>query len=411
MKRLLWVGDAGCPSGFAKATHGILETLRHHFEVFVLGINYFGDDPEAYPYKMHAAMPGGDPFGIGRLIWMCDRYTPDVIVIQQDGWYIPHYINRLRAKKPNGAEYLWPEHAAIPVIGAIAVDGRNFQSQWLSGLSMAVFWTQFALDEARVGGYNGLAEVIPLGVDLDIYHPMDPHEARMRRGLPKELDESFIVGSVNRNQPRKRWDLTLQYFAKWVHNYDPSNAMLFLHTAPTGDVGCDVRQLAKYYEIFPRLILAEPPVNQGVSEQTMCETYNCFDVAVSMTQGEGFGLTTLEAMACGKPCIVPDWSGLGDWAKDGATLIPCTSTALQYGTPPTNVLGGIPDERVFVEALQQHYELKLRRRQGQVALALAQEPRFRWGNIGQEWLKVVNRVVEGEVYTPKRQRRVEEATV
>lgn len=390
-KTLLWVGDAACPSGFAKATHWILDTLREHYEIVVLGINYMGD-PHSYPYPIYAAAPGGDGFGVQRIVWMCDRVKPDLIVIQQDGWNIPLYMRMLRAKGANG-EYLWPEHAAIPVVGAIAVDGRNFQGAWLDGLSLAIFWTQFALDEARVGGYRGPAVVIPLGVDLETYYPMDPLEARLRRGLPRELDETFIVGCVNRNQPRKRWDLLIKYFSNWVTSYELKNVMLFLHTAPTGDLGCDINQLAAYYGVADRLILAEPPTMYGASEKRMAETYNCFDIAITTTQGEGFGLTTLEAMACGKPCIVPDWSGLGDWAKRGAWLIPCSTNAIQYGMPPTNVIGGVPDERDFVLALNRLYcDIRARKNNAQAALECAQLPRYRWENIGEAWVNALTQV-------------------
>src|SRR5258708_32091701 len=93
-KRLLWVGDAGCPSGFALATHKILDELDYRlngdFDVTVLGINYNGD-PHQYPYPMYAAFVGGDAFGVGRLISMCDTVKPDVTVVQPDRSDSPLY--------------------------------------------------------------------------------------------------------------------------------------------------------------------------------------------------------------------------------------------------------------------------------------------------------------------------------
>jgi len=64
-KKLLWVGDAGCPSGFGLATHKILDVVRHKYDVTVLGLNYRGD-PHGYPYEIWAASAEGDTFGIGR---------------------------------------------------------------------------------------------------------------------------------------------------------------------------------------------------------------------------------------------------------------------------------------------------------------------------------------------------------
>lgn len=381
-KRLLWVGDSPeCPSGFGRASREILDVLRDDYDVTVLGVNYRGD-PHSLPYPIYAAAVGGDSFGVGRLPWMCNLIHPDIIVIQSDGWNIPSYIQRL-------ARY--PEYSGIPVVAVVAVDGKNFTGPWLTGVSMAVFWTQFALDEARAGGYAGPATVIPLGVDRSIFKPIDKRDARLRQ-MQGYLSDNFIVGNVNRNQPRKRWDLMVKYFAEWVHSKNIDNATLYMHAAPTGDPdGIDMQQLARYYGLFNkpgRLVLMEPPTWVGLEESAMCDTYNCFDVYASTTQGEGFGLTTLEAMACGVPCIVPDWSALGDWAKRGAWLVPCKTTAI--GKPYVNVIGGIPDEGQFVTALHALYSnAEARRRNAQAALECASQEQFSWPNIGQRWLEVL----------------------
>jgi len=385
MKKLLWVGDSPeCVSGFGRASREILDVARDHFEVTVLGINYRGD-PHGLPYPIYAAAVGGDSHGVGRLPWMCNRDKPDVIVIQNDPWNIPFYIQKLMR---------FPEFSNIPVVTSVAVDGKNFLGPWLTGVAMSVFWTQFALDEARAGGYMGPATVIPLGVDLGTYRPDDKRAARLRQ-MSGYLSESFIVGSVNRNQPRKRWDLMIKYFAEWVNSKNLDDVCLYMHTAPTGDKDIDVQQLAKYYGLFNkpgRLVLMEPPTWVGLDEQQMRDTYNCFDVYATTTQGEGFGLTTLEAMACGVPCVVPEWSALGDWAKRGAWMVPCKTTAI--GPPYVNVIGGVPDEGAFITALHALYtNREARERNAQAAFECAQQPQFRWENIGRRWVETLETVL------------------
>jgi D-inositol-3-phosphate glycosyltransferase len=376
--KLLWVGDAGCPSGFARATHEVLDVMRHEFDVTVLGMNYRGD-PHSYPYPIYAAAPGGDAFGIGRLIWMCDVVKPDAIVIQQDGWNLPFYTDQLARFK---------EYATIPVIAFVAVDGKNFRKEWLRGVSLAIFWTEFALNEARESGYEGSGMVIPLGVDTDVFYPEDRKEARQRLRLPPEVYNAFIVGNVNRNQPRKRWDLTVKYFAEWIKSKEIRDAYLFLHTAPTGDTGVDVKQLTVYYGIADRIMLVQPPTWYGAPDEHMRNTYNAFDVQVTTTQGEGFGLTTFEGMACGVPQIVPDWSALGDLCKDAAWMVPCTSTAI--GPPYVNVIGGVPDQAKFTQALDSLYRnAHYRERNSKAAIERANEHRFRWAHIGQAFTDAV----------------------
>lgn len=385
--RLLWVGDAGVPSGFAKATHKILETLHRAFDVTVLGMNYRGD-PHEYPYPIYAAAVEGDAMGVLRVAWMCHKTNPDVIILQNDGWNIPFYVSRIRKQE---------KYANVPIVAAVAVDGKNFQGEWLDGVSLAIFWTHFALTEARAGGYRGPAAVIPLGVDLEVYKPGNQKAARQRRGLchSPSLEHSFIVGNVNRNQPRKRWDLTIKYFAEWVHSYDVKDAALYLHTAPTGDDSMKVEQLAKYYDILDQVALFEPPMWYGISEQEMCDTYNVFDVQVSTTQGEGFGLTPFEGMACGIPQIMPSWSALGELLPGAGMLVECTSTAI--GAPYVNVIGGVADELQFIRSLQLVYsDLELRKSLKIAALLRVHEPRFRWEVIGQEWLNVLNWLISSK---------------
>lgn len=396
MKKLLFVGDAGVPSGFARATHNILDTICKHYDVTVLGLNYRGDPDvrRLYPYDIWSAAAGGDVFGVQRLIWMCDTVKPDVIVLQNDGWNLPPYLQRLRTRLPNG-EYAFPEYAGIPVVAIVAVDGKNFQSHWLDGVQEAVFWTQFALDEARDAGYRGPARVIPLGVDIDIYHPVDKRSARLRREFPEPLHDAFVVGNVNRNQPRKRWDLTIRYFAEWIQRRNIRDAYLYLHVAPTGDTGCNVKQLTQYYGVHDRVALYEPATFYGPSEEDLAEVYNCLDVVMSTSQGEGFGLTAIEAMACGVPCIVPDWAALGDWAKGAVELVPCPTT--HSGPPYVNVIGGVPDQEVFVSALDRMYlDRAFREEMGQKALNRAYETRFSWRDIGERYLELLSSLVAAE---------------
>jgi glycosyltransferase involved in cell wall biosynthesis len=390
-KRVLFVGDAVVSTGFAKATHAYCAgLLAAGCDVHVLGMHHTGD-PNEYDklYPIYTCWPGGDPFGIGRVANIVKQVQPDLIVIQQDPWNFPQYLERL-------ADY--PD---IPVVGVVAVDGKNCQGDKLGpsdvhpGLSHAIFWTQFGAEEARVGGWKGSSSVVPLGVDLDVYHPMDRVAVRSNAIGPVLRaygfdDDAFIVGCIGRNQPRKRLDLTIQYFAEWVQYKNVKNAVLWMQCAPTGDQAFDIKMLAKYFGVQGRVLLPDVNPRYGVDEGTMAKVYNFIDVYLSTTVGEGWGLPAMEAMACGTPCVVPKWSAYAEWAVDAAWLAECISIAV---APQINTVGGVVGPEVK-EALNRLYlEKHSWKALSDAGVKLASKPEHRWEHVGTEFAKIVAAVL------------------
>lgn len=378
-RRLLWIGDAGVNTGFSRCTHEILKEIAPKFDVHVLALGFDGDDHEL-PLRLYRASAGGDALGVGRVADLVNKLGPAVVVVQNDPWNFPLYLQRA---------------GNSVVVGIVAVDGKNCRGTDMNGLSSAIFWTKFGEEQARLGGYSGQSTVVPLGVDMNIYHQQQNVRERMNlpailtsRGLP--LD-TFIVGVVGRNHQRKRLDLTLEYFAEWVHAYEVRDAALWIQQAPTGERAYDLKQLGRYYKISERLLTPEPLRDQqGAPESVMARVYNVFDAMMTTTQGEGWGLPQMEGMACGVPQIVPDWSGLGEWAT-AALRVPCTSTA---ATPQVNVIGGIADKRLFCAALDSLYRNKeLRAQKSDEGLHLIQQPQFRWPSIGQATLAAIEQTI------------------
>ena len=380
--RVLLIGDAVVSSGFARLNHAYVDGLvAAGWDVHVLALNYLGDPHKlkvpVYPCYGYA---GGDAFGLKRTKELVERLRPDVVCVTNDPWNIPEYVKRI---------------GNTPAVASVAVDGLNCRGAGLNGLANAVFWTDFGLFQARQGGFTGEANVIPLGVDLDVYKPYRRSEVRDRLRLGA-LRDAFIVGVVGRNQPRKRLDLALVYFAEWVRTHDVRDAYLFLHVGPTGDAGYDLEQLGRYLKISNRLIISSPEMGLGVEERALAEMYSAFDVMLSTTQGEGWGLTHMEGMACGVPQIVPDWSALGEWAATAAWLVECSSVSC---TPnDINVIGGVPDRGMTVAALNHLYSDKAEReRLAGAGLELVLQERYRWKNIGERFADVVKSVL-----TPKK---------
>lgn len=371
--RLLWIGDACVPTGFATVTHAVLDHLRHDWDVIVSGVNYDGS-PHDLPYTIIPAWQGGDMWGMNRFAHLCAEFDPAVVVINSDPW--------------NVSQFARVAPAGTPVIGYMPVDGGNqdpADMQDINRLHAAVWYTAFGHREAVVAGFQGARHIVPHGIDTDVFQPMGRPQARRALGL-KVTAGAFIVGNLNRNQPRKRLDLTLQIFADWVKQHQVEDAYLLLHCAQK-DTGWDLRRVAAFYGVADRVLFTGVDgLRDMKGPENLRLVYNCLDVQMTTTLGEGWGLTTMEGMACGIPQVVPDSSALAEWAE-AALKIPCSRILMH---PEINTTGSLVDEAPFVAALQSLYEDKaLRARLSTQGLKLVRRTRFRWSSVARQMHEVL----------------------
>jgi len=253
----------------------------------------------------------------------------------------------------------------------------------LNTLVRAITYTQFGRKQLMLGGYQGRCDVIPHGVDGRMYHPVPKATARKSVGL---AEDAFIVGNVNRNQPRKRLDLTIQAWTQWwVSAGQPRKALLYLH-ASNNDIGINILQLCRYYGIEQQLVLTNPKMTTThcLEEKNMKLVYNCFDVQINTGVGEGWGLTNHEGMACGVPQIAVDTAGLAEWAAGAAMFVPVVSH--QATMNGINTIAGVPSVDDLAKAIGVMYERPdIRASYARKAYERAMEPRFSWEVIAKQF--------------------------
>jgi len=149
---------------------------------------------------------------------------------------------------------------------------------------------------------------IPHGVDTGLFKPiLNPRYGK------DPCPEAFIVGCVARNQHRKNIPRLIKGYAQFVknNNLTPDKTKLLLHMDWNDAMGWKIESFSKQYGIEDYLM---PPLmgvldaGQALSEEDMAHLYNCMDVFVLPTAGEGFGIPTLEAMSCGVPICATNYT-------------------------------------------------------------------------------------------------------
>lgn len=363
--RLLWIGDAVAPTGFATVTHAVCGELRRDWEVFVSGINYEGGG-HPHPYTILPACQGGDMWGIDRFAALCAEFNPDAVLINNDWW--------------NVAAFLQQAPAGIPIAAYMPVDGRNLDHRivpQLNRLAAAAWYTDFGWREAVKSGFRGERWVVPHGIDCRRFRPVDQALARETLGLAVP-ERAFIVGNVNRNQPRKRLDLTIQFFAEWIRSRNIRDAWLLLHCARQ-DAGWDLESLARFHRIADRILFTGGDgLRDAPASSLLPLVYGSLNVQATTTAGEGWGLTTMEGMACGIPQLVPDWAALGEWAQP-ALRVPCP---VQVAHPQINTIGALPDKEAFIARLDELYRnSSLRSQLAADGMRFTRQAGFQWSSV------------------------------
>lgn len=394
--KVLIVGDAVVSTGFSRCTHALADELyKRGHDVAVLGINYWGD-PHKYPYAIFPPVNftdgGKDQFGVGRLPKLIHRFSPDVVVLLNDPWNLQDYFDGL--DKTLEEDYPLPK-----MVGWLAVDSENHKLGAMNRLDAAVVWTKFGQDVLTDAGCTAPISIVPLGIDPSKFRPVDRTVAR-KLSMPEGDDSKdlFVVGVVGRNQYRKRLDLTIRSFALAVDRApDPDKWRLFLHVAPTGDSGYDLRAISDYYGVRKRIILSNPGLGTGLAEDQLSVLYSSFDVYLSTSQGEGWGLPAQEAMACRIPCVLPAWGSFGPqgWVGPGeAYLVPCdTHLATAPATATMHTIGGVPDAHQVGQMLRAiHRDRGQEHRSGYLDKAEAKARSLTWSMAGEKMADVLESI-------------------
>jgi glycosyltransferase involved in cell wall biosynthesis len=153
---------------------------------------------------------------------------------------------------------------------------------------------------------------VPHGVATDVYAPQDRAAARAAGALPKD---AFIVGivAVNKGAPsRKSLAEMIEAFAIFSARHD--DALLYLHTELNGAMqGTHLPSLMEDLGIDERRVIVVDQYRylfEPFAPEDLAGMYATLDVLMNASMGEGFGLTVLEAQACGIPAIVTDFTAM-----------------------------------------------------------------------------------------------------
>ena len=390
-KKILWSGDVVAMTGFARVTENLITRLDDKYEIIVLGNNWWGDPaPELQNrFRMYPSSNRHqtEPFGVQRIREVVEREKPDIVFVNNDVWIVNQIYSQIENLHKKGD---------FKFVAYCPMDSY----EWAGGLldkspawDKLIIYTEFGAREFMNAGFPKEIVVIPHGVTTSQFTTLDKAECRRELGLK---EESFIVFNGNRNQARKRQDVTIEAFAKFAE--DKPDAMLYMHMG-LKDQGWDIMSLfaqemnKRGIDANGRIIMtSNSPHPPNVPVRLLNVIYNAVDVGVNTCKGEGHGLVNHEHAACGVAQVVPDHTSLKEIFHGAGLLI---DTAFVDVDMNFNRRMPVPSADHLAEILNDLYHDREKLKAiGMACKERALDPMYQWETIAANFEEVFDEVLE-----------------
>jgi len=351
--KVLWIGDAGSHTGFARVTHSIAPGLvdRGH-DISVLALNYQGDyAPDANGLKLYRpnTYSSSDIYGARRIPDLLEKIQPEVVVILHDPRAVFQYV----FENPFDVYHAL---AKLPIIAYCPVDGYDYPPNLVDVLPL---FTNLVVMSKHGQTVFPTAKLVYHGVDPDLFYPVSEErpieldgetltsKADCRRAL--EMPDRFTALRVDKNSGRKDFAATIHALAPYLEKH--RDVGLHLHAMQDAVMpGVDIPALLTRYDLQPGQVTITGTENATTawSLDRLRALYNAADVFVTTSRGEGFGLTIAEAMASGVPVIAQDVSAIPEVVGPGGILI----APQRRITAPAGQDNWLADIEAFTEAFE-----------------------------------------------------------
>lgn len=376
--KVLWCSDLVTPTGFSRVSHSIIENLYDKYDITGLGINYRGD-PHNYPFPIYPASMNGRIFGEDRLVSLLNNVKFDIVFFLNDSWIINTYLDTIKKSVKK----------ALPkIVVYFPVDSLDHDADWYKNFDIvtkAYTYTEFGRSVVNDDKCAKDLEIgiIPHGTNSSTFYKKYTNRIDAKKSLVGKgrNPDSFIVLNANRNQPRKRLDITLEGFRLFAEDKD--DVLLHMHCG-VRDAHIDVAKLSRRMDIDNKLILTNLNLGvQTVSDSALNDIYNAADVGVNTCMGEGWGLINVEHALTGAPQIVPDHSSCAELFSDCGLLIP---TVTKFTFDNSMTVGQLVSAEGLADKLNLLYNDKeLYRKLSSKAMDKFLDDKYSWKSVANLW--------------------------
>lgn len=426
-------------SGYSRVAREILTRLHKSgkYEVAELACYCDPNDPSILdlPWQVFPVLPNqhnqeeineynsnpANPNGRHKFHHVVLDFLPDVILQYKDQWY-DNFVHSS------------PLRRFYNVIWINPTDSLPLMPEWIDDAidcDACFAYSDFGTEvlKRQCGNLGNIAGTFRLCADANLFHPI------WNRGQVKDYfnykKDSLIVGFVARNQYRKLFDEVLQSFAIFLEKAPKeltSRTHLYIHSG-WPDFHIKFPQILSEYGIADKVLFTYyckqcqnvscsvysdvtsvcrhcggpaslPKPTDPIPENKLNLIYNFFDMYVANFTNEGVGLPALEAMFCGVPTAVTNFSGAEDLVNI-CGAIPLKFKLRREGE--LHRLFAVPDNADLVNKMTEILSLPnmIRKKIGFEQFLKARQ-NFSWDNELNKLMYVIDRLPEKDWGGPAR---------
>ena len=242
---------------------------------------------------------------------------------------------------------------------------------------------------------------IPHALPNDMFYPLSPESrSSNKKAILKDRSDHFVLFWVNRNARRKRpsdlihaWSI----FRRRLEASGKKDATLIMHTDPLDHEGPNLHEVVKLYNVQDSVIFS----TDRLEFERMNVLHNISDACINISYAEGFGLSTLESMQCGRPIIAAKTGGLTrqvvdhrDGSENGIALPIEFKTCVGSQVVPYIYEDYVSSETI-ANAIEKMYNLSPVEKEnlGKKAKAYV-ESEFSYEDVINRWHKTLNETIE-----------------
>lgn len=313
-KKILVLSDSPLvPSGVGTQTKYVIDSLikTGEFKFFCLAGAVRHQDyriQKVQPYDTDWMILPVDGYGTQDLIRQLLReYKPDLIWFMTDPRFyvwLWEMENEIRKNVPMMYYHVW-DNFPDPMFNKKYYDSND------------IICTISKVTDTIVKNVSPNVESvrIPHTVNPDIFcKKEEASDIQKRKMISSNNEKKTFFFWNNRNARRKQSGSLIYWFKDFLDIVGHDQAVLIMHTEPKDPNGQDLVAIMNNLGLTNGEVLIS---EQKMSPEDLACIYSAVDCTVNISDAEGFGLATLESLACETPVIVSMTGGLQEQVTDG----------------------------------------------------------------------------------------------